>query len=358
MTVEYALNLIKNELSFRAKRDIVEKYNALDSEIKDFEFKRGDEFYRHPFSLIDENSIIERLYTQMLTICVSQVPIKLLVKKGSGEDIIRNFNRDFDIKKPKKIEIGGDIELDEPLALASVYDTLDSFGLSEFKDNARDILNEYERSVVIPDGKDISNLAFRFSPDKSSWHSSYQSGDNYFSIYQFESWSEPIPLISGNGGGASNLTDLKDFPKTHQKGKILVSTGLRLEWADMPKTSSNNTNTANEPNITPTSSALREITYSEGLELNDDTFILLKLTKNDILKIKQSPNFEVLMKEKVEYKFIVELNSFSLGFDANLTLMHNNPSFTKIENSTHATFNMIRLDAGIILVYNINYGSY
>ncbi len=355
MTVEYALNFIKNELSFRAKRDIVEKYNALDSEIKDFEFKRGDEFYRHPFSLIDENSITQRLYTQMLTICVSQVPIKLLVKKGSGENIIRNFNKDFDIKKPKKIEIGGDIELDEPLALASVYDTLDSFGLTEFKDNARDILNEYERSVVIPDGKDISNLAFRFSPDKSSWHSSYQSGDNYFSIYQFDSWGEAIPLISGNGGGAEKLTDLKDFPKTHQKGKILVSTGLRLEWADMPKVA-NNTNTGNEPNTTPTSSALREITYSEGLELNDDTFILLKLTKNETLKIKQSSNFEILMKEKIEYRFIVELNSFSLGFEESLVVMRN--SFTKIENSTHATFNMIRLDAGIILVYNINYGSY
>lgn len=70
------------------------------------------------------------------------IPIKLLVAKGSGDDIIRPLNDDFDIRKPNKPTLRSELDIDEPLALASVYNVLDSFGLTDFSKDAKDILRK------------------------------------------------------------------------------------------------------------------------------------------------------------------------------------------------------------------------
>lgn len=360
MITEYAIEFIKNTLSYEAKKEIVSKYNASDDQIVDFKYvKDGEVVFRHSYSLIDEKMILDNLFVEMTTICVSQIPINLLVQKGSGDDIIRALNDDFDIRKPKEPTLGSELDIDEPLALASVYNVLDNFGVGEYRRDAKNILTEYERNIEIPDPRKVSSLAFRFSADKQGWHSSYQNGDNYFSIYQNDTWGEAIPLISGSGGGAKNLTELNDFPKTHEKGKILVSTGVRLEWADMPV---NGTTSPAPVPTNGTNSAFEKIEYPpDGLDLkNTGVFNFIKLAKETEFNIKVDSNYATLMNNNIEYKFVIELNNFDLIFPSSMTLMVGDNSLDRISSAkyTHAIFNMLRLENGVILVYNINYGSF
>ena len=366
MTTDYALNFIKNELKFLAKQVIIDKFSVLDKDItNDFEYYADSELkYRHPFSAITDSIIIDNLYASMLNICVSQCPIHLLVKKGeSSENIIRNYNDDYDIRKPNELVLGEDMDIDEPLALASVYDTLNFFGATAFSQKAKNILTEYERNLVVPNAKYISDLAFRFSSDGNAWHSNYENGDNYFGIYSNGSWGNAIPLISGNGGGAKTLTALSDFPKTHENGKYLRSNGSKLEWVDIDLSSIGGGSGGNSGSGSGSSGSseapqLLEFSATDKLDLSSgSSFKILTLQADTMLDLANKEQAQMYK----EFKILVKINGKKLTFSTNITLI-TEPScdIDTIDIPNYATydmFNLMKTDINDVILYNFGFGS-
>lgn len=358
MLVSKALEYIRKQLEIYAKKEIINKFSARDDAIKNnFEYYENDKLkFRHDFAIITDEIILKNLYMEMLSLCVSQIPLSLLIEKGAGDDIIRNLNDDFDIRKPKELNINENADIDEPLFISAIYNTLALLGINDFRTKAKDILSEYARTLVIPDLKNISDLNFGFSADKTSWHSSYQAGDNYFRIYKRGAWGEAIPLISGNGGGgAKRFTELIDCPKTHQSGKILKSNGTSLEWADLPAA---NTQT---PNQAPIDETFKEVEANEnGIDFTNLTNIKIKLNKNTIFSVAQDSSYNYLMPLNKEYKVIVDTNfQFKLQFNKQLKILKNKNNipevFDALQSYPYVTFNLIRINADEVVVYNINY---
>ena len=366
MTTDYALNFIKNELKFIAKQTIIEKYSIPDSDITDdFEYyKNGELKYRHTFSAITDSVILENLYSNILNVCVSEAPISLLVLKGdNSSNIIRSYNDDYDIRKPNELVMGEEIDIDEPLALASVYETLNFFGATAFSGKAKNILAEYERNLVIPNARYIGDLAFRFSADGTAWHSNYESGDNYFGIYKNGSWGNAIPLISGSGGGAKTLTALSDFPKTHEKGKYLRSNGSKLEWVDISVGSGSGSGsggtssggTANTLELIPDNV---EYDNANGIDLSSgSTFKVVNLTSDSAFKIGQNADYTRQIKENVEYKILVKYNGNELSFENMAVLTHDGGDFVAESYRSFCMFNLMKVGDDT-LVYNITQGGY
>lgn len=352
MLVDYALSFIKKELKFIAKQEIISKYSIIDSQITDdYEYyEDGKLKFRHIFSAITDEIILENLYANMLHICTSYTPINLLIQKGkSSENIIRNLNDDYDIRKPNELILGEEMDIDEPLALASVYDTLNFFGATAFSSKAKNILTEYERNLVIPNAKYISDLAFRFSKDGNSWHSDYENGDNYFGIYKNGSWGNAIPLISGNGGGIKTLTALLDFPKTHESGKYLRSNGSKLEWVDIEIPNNTQTTTTIISENTSEPSVIENYTTLNGIDLNDSDFFVLKIENNVEFNINTAMEN---IKTYKEFRFIVlaDFNDFSFSSDIALTERIDR----EISGKMVIMFNLMKISDTQIIAYNLN----
>ena len=366
MTTDYALNFIKNELKFLAKQVIIDKFSVLDKDItNDFEYYEDGELkYRHTFSAITDSIIVDNLYASMLNICVSQCPIHLLVKKGeSSENIIRNYNDDYDIRKPNELVLGEDMDIDEPLALASVYDTLNFFGATAFSQKAKNILTEYERNLVVPNAKYISDLAFRFSSDGNAWHSNYENGDNYFGIYSNGSWGNAIPLISGSGGGAKTLTALSDFPNTHENGKYLRSNGSKLEWVDIDLSnigsggSGGNSGSGSSGSATPLVPLNIEYDNANGIDLRNGIFYYVTLNQDSVFKVAADSMYNLLISDNIEYKILVDTKYNELNFDNNIATLTTSGNLSPIDTHEFVMFNLIKVGDNVF-AYNITQGSF
>lgn len=236
MLVDNAIAMIKEQLQFFAKDEIVEKYNADLTQIENSFFYKKDGVveYRHPFYIIDDNLILSTLYNQILVLGVKTTPLKLLVEKGNASNLLRPVNDEFDLRKPNELSLGEHIDIDEVLALSAMYATLEILGVREAGTMADEILSEYDKHLVMPDIKDTKSLNFRFSVDGNAWHDSYQSGDSYFAIYKNNTWGNSIPIggSGGGGGGVSSFKALSDTPNHYVSGKILKTTSSGIVFAD------------------------------------------------------------------------------------------------------------------------------
>jgi len=302
MTTNYALNFINEALKFNAKSDIVSKYAVSDDQIKNnYEVydEQGRLKFRHAFSAVTREIILSNLYSSMLGLCISQTPIKLLVTKGQGSDIVRNLNDDFDIRKPAYPVVGEELDIDEALALVAVYQTLYALGISSFSSKEKELLGEYEDSVRLPNPKFTADLAFRFSPDGISWHSEYQDGDKYFGIYKNGAWSRAIPLIGG-GGGAKSFLALNDTPSAYEADKFLKSDGKKLIFADIPAA----------PEPAPLS--IKTLAYAGGLSLGEDTLIFTEIKENTEFTLKS-------IVEGRKYDIILKTGGHTLSFASSIT---------------------------------------
>lgn len=359
MLVNEALSFIKEQLKVVAKKEIVSKYNATNEQIKgDFEYYENENLvYRHQFAVISEDVILQTLYYEMLSLCVSQTPISLLVEKGvDANDIVRNYDNFYDIRKPKSLSINEKADIDEPLFLASIYNTLSILGVNDFRTKAKEVIGEYERNLIIPSLKVSSDLNFRFSKDKNAWHFAYENGDNYFSIYKNGSWGEAIPLISGSGGGGVSIsTDLSDFPNAHQAGKILQSNGSRFEFIDLPAQQST------QPQSTNVDLSYKSATLSpnNGIDLStDDSNFYIVLDATSMFKVQKDSGMNYKMKLFKEYNFIINLNSqFELKIDTiQFTFLGDKHTiFNGEDNKEFIKFSLLKVSEDTILFYNVSY---
>lgn len=275
MLVDNALSMIKEQLQFFAKDEIVEKYNADLSQIENSFFYKKDGVieYRHPFYIIDDSLILSTLYNQILVLGVKTTPLKLLVEKGNASNLLRPVNDEFDLRKPSELQMGQHIDIDEVLALSAMYATLEILGVREAGTIADEILSEYDKHLVMPEIKDTRSLNFRFSIDGNTWHDSYQSGDKFFAIYKNNTWGNSIP-IGGSGGGSSGgsttFKALTDTPNVYVAGKILKTTSSGIVFADEKEAGAKSFLSLNDTPTTFTASKLVAVNSSgSALEFVD-----------------------------------------------------------------------------------------
>lgn len=356
MKLNEVIDFVKKELIYEAKSDIVNRFNAKDEMIvDDFSYVvDGHVEYRSKYALVDDDLIIRYLYNNMLNLCITAIPVSLLVLKGQGSEIARNFNKEFDIRKPKKPNKDEALDIDEPLAIASMYYTLADIGLSRYNTMAKELINEYNKNIVIPNANEADTLAFRFSIDGNSWHDSYQEGDSYFGIYQRRSWGKPIPLIGGNsGGGAKSFLELSDTPTSFEKGKYLKSSDNGLVWAEI--------NNSGGSSGTAPANTLSDINgdFADGVDFTTQSaFIKIALKTNWTFKIKQSSSFSDLITPNKEYKIFVLLNGHTLTFPASSMAILDNTgkaeeSNKAISGNHYVVFNVMQVDNGIV-IYGIS----
>ena len=350
MQVNEALKIIKNELLRVAKKEIIAKFNAPDENINGFIYTKENTFYRHPLSAIKDEDILNGIYMAMISLSVSYTPLKLLVLSGENADRLRKANEFYDIRKPKFPTIGAELDIDEALCVAVIYDTLESLDLNEFRGKSKDLLNDYERNFIMPNPKNIADINFRFSKDKTNWHSAYEQGDVYFSIFKNEIWGEAIPLIGANNQAPSSFLSLNDTPASYEAGKFLACEDEKIVFKDIKI-----------PQISPMikSAEFKELRADEnGLDLTTapQNFIL-DLDKDLEFKIKKSADLADLMADNVEFNIFVKTNSFNFSFNNKLTILDGGTSLN-LRDVTHRNFKIIRFKSGIIAVYGISYGSY
>lgn len=350
MQVNEALKIIKNELLRVAKKEIIAKFNAPDENINGFLYTKESTFYRHPLSAIKDEDILNGIYMAMVSLSVSYTPLKLLVLSGENADRLRKANEFYDIRKPKFPTIGAELDIDEALCVAVIYDTLESLDLNEFRGKSKDLLNDYERNFIMPNPKNIADINFRFSKDKANWHSTYEQNDAYFSIFKNEIWGEAIPLIGTNNQAPSSFLSLNDTPASYEAGKFLACEDEKIVFKDIKI-----------PQISP---ALKSLEFKElradenGLDLTTapQNFIL-DLDKDLEFKIKKSADLADLMADNVEFNIFVKTNSFNFSFNNKLTILDGGASLN-LHDVTHINFKIIRFKSGVIAVYGISYGSY
>ena len=350
MQVNEALKIIKNELLRVAKKEIIAKFNAPDENINGFTYTKESTFYRHPLSAIKDEDILNGIYMAMVSLSVSYTPLKLLVLSGENADRLRKANEFYDIRKPKFPTIGAELDIDEALCVAVIYDTLESLDLNEFRGKSKDLLNDYERNFIMPNPKNIADINFRFSKDKANWHSAYEQNDAYFSIFKNEIWGEAIPLIGTNIQAPSSFLGLEDTPASYEAGKFLACEDEKIVFKDIKI-----------PQISP---ALKSLEFKElradenGLDLTTapQNFIL-DLDKDLEFKIKKSADLADLMADNVEFNIFVKTNSFNFSFNNKLTILDGGTSLN-LRDVTHINFKIIRFKSGVIAVYGISYGSY
>ena len=286
----------------------------------------------------------------MISLSVSYTPLKLLVLSGENADRLRKANEFYDIRKPKFPTIGAELDIDEALCVAVIYDTLESLDLNEFRGKSKDLLNDYERNFIMPNPKNIADINFRFSKDKANWHSAYEQGDAYFSIFKNETWGEAIPLIGTNNQAPSSFLGLEDTPASYEAGKFLACEDEKIVFKDIKI-----------PQISP---ALKSVEFKElradenGLDLTTapQNFIL-DLDKDLEFKIKKSADLADLMADNVEFNIFVKTNSFNFSFNNKLTILDGGAPLN-LRDVTHINFKIIRFKSGVIAVYGISYGSY
>ena len=350
MQVNEALKIIKNERLRVAKKEIIAKFNAPDENINGFLYTKENTFYRHPLSAIKDEDILNGIYMAMVSLSVSYTPLKLLVLSGENADRLRKANEFYDIRKPKFPTIGAELDIDEALCVAVIYDTLESLDLNEFRGKSKDLLNDYERNFIMPNPKNIADINFRFSKDKANWHSAYEQNDAYFSIFKNEIWGEAIPLIGTNIQAPSSFLGLEDTPASYEAGKFLACEDSKIVFKDIKI-----------PQISPTPKSLefKELRADEsGLDLTTapQNFIL-DLDKDLEFKIKKSADLADLMADNVEFNIFVKTNSFNFSFNNKLTILDSGASLN-LRDVTHINFKIIRFKSGVIAVYGISYGSY
>ena len=234
--------------------------------------------------------------------------------------------------------------------MAVIYDTLESLDLNEFRGKSKDLLNDYERNFIMPNPKNIADINFRFSKDRTNWHSAYEQGDAYFSIFKNEIWGEAIPLIGTNNQAPSSFLGLEDTPASYEAGKFLACEDEKIVFKDikLPKSQS-----------ALKSAEFKELRTDEnGLDLTTapQNFIL-DLDKDLEFKIKKSADLADLMADNVEFNIFVKTNSFNFSFNNKLTILDSGASLN-LRDVTHINFKIIRFKSGVIAVYGISYGSY
>ncbi len=379
MTVNYAVEMITNELQFQSRTAIVTKYNAEDSDISDDGFVYtldGEVQYKHPYSAITPDIIFSSLYKEMLYLCVQTVPLSLLETKGGVANIIRNVNSDWDIRTPNTPVAGDDLDIDEILAQIAVYRALSYFGVSSYSQNAKELLNSYKENLVIPSAEDVAvSLAFRFSSDGTVWHDTYQTGDIYFSIGKEGVWGNNIPLAGT--GGVTKFLQLSDVPTAYTAGKIVKvnasGTGLIfadatsegattfLALTDTPNTYTagkylaiNSAGTAIEFKDAPSGSNDELVGYTPTMPYDfgsDTTKQFLELTANTTFSVALDGTTPKMTQYAV-YHMQVYLNGFTFGFGASqIKTPSDMPTITGLE---YAIIFNIMWDGDDIFVFNVN----
>lgn len=252
MIVDSAVEYIYDELKYEAKRYFIDRYNAKESEISSdgFTFSRDSEDKIHQFKAISNSYILKLLNDELQNVAMATVPLKLLERKGQiSASVLRVYDKYWIIRVPAQPMMGDDLDIDDGLAQVVVYKVLVSLGINRFMQVTKEIIEAYNKAVVIPDPFELNaSIAIRFSNDGNIWHDSFQTGDNYWSVGRDGIWGSAIPLITsapsggseggsgGVGSGVSKFTQLTDTPTAIEPNKMLVgnSAGTKLEFREIP----------------------------------------------------------------------------------------------------------------------------
>lgn len=378
MKVNELLEEVNGQLQYEAKREIIERYNAIEDEIVNFyEYRKGGELkYRHPFSAVTDEIILDVVFEQMISLCIQTTPLKLLEKKDSSATILRSVNAMWNVRKPNRPTPNGDLDIDESLAQISLYKTLGYFGVTAYSQNAKELLTIYKDTLVLPTTDILSEqIDIRFSTDGNSWRDRYQSGDKFFSIKKADDWGANIPL---GGGGVSDFVSLSDTPNSIKENKVLVGGKYGLEFTDMPSVKTNFSSLDDTPNALEANKIIKVNSSADGLEFVDmpsgsggggeydesstysASFPYNFVTQNGVKKNRRQELSLILdttftvgqMEDDIIYKMIIEFNGSSFSFGSGMRLQKNMPSFSSSDYGI--MFDITKVSSSTILVYNVN----
>lgn len=322
MITRSAVDYIKNELKFEAKKHFYDKYNATDGtiDVDGFTYTKDAKVVVHPYKAVSEAYIIKTLHDEMVNVAMNSIPLGLLERIGGGvSSMLRVIDKYWMIRIPAYPSINDSMDIDDGLTQVVVYRSLASIGINKFIQVAKEMMDAYNKGISIPDPFEaVSSVNFRFSSDGAAWHESYTVGDTYMAFSKDGVWGNAIPIGGSGGGvdevGAKKFTELSDAPATLVANKLLAvnATGNAIVLVDAP-TSSGGAGVEHEGRVDFTLTTVDNIVDLSG----DKRTIVINVSENvEIDFVKSGLDYAVA--DGARYTLVVYPSGYTVAFNNNI----------------------------------------